>query len=233
MLSTDADVKVEPSSFDELREHFSEAVNHWYARLRDELCSIFFRSGAEPGSSKHSGASALHGSAVDPLELATTRFCCKSCSTYRGGTVWWPDVLDHPCMRVPLPLRSSKAKGDDDYEAFTGRMLARWYASYMVSHRRLIGKLTRSPPTALSHKLLEMCGKDPATVTAKEMDNLDVRFVLNDEVMNWRAAVSPICWYRACCLLTVAKMDRQDRQDAFRSWRLVTRGVTEGKECLQ
>ena len=76
----------------------------------------------------------------------------------------------------------------------------------------------RSP---LSCKLLEICGKDPATVTTTEMDASDFRFVLNDEVMDWRAAVSPICWYCACCLSTVAKMCHQDQQDAFRSWRLV------------
>ena len=81
------------------------------------------RVGRGLGISKHSGASVSRGADVDPLELATTRFrYIICCSPNVRGTVWWPDALDHPCMRVSLAWSSSPAKGDDEYGASTARI---------------------------------------------------------------------------------------------------------------
>ncbi|KAI0734934.1 hypothetical protein C8Q72DRAFT_769834, partial [Fomitopsis betulina] len=38
-------------------------------------------------------------------------------------------------------------------------------------------------------KLIEMCGKDPSTATAQEMNEFDVRYVLDKKVMTWCNAV--------------------------------------------
>ncbi|EPS95882.1 hypothetical protein FOMPIDRAFT_1053784 [Fomitopsis schrenkii] len=199
-LALDADVVLEPSNFDELRERFGEAVERWHVRMCDELRTIFSGSDAVAQESNNVDKTP-DPNKLDPLELATSRFHCMFCTTYVRSILWYPDVLLHRCLQCPL--------GGDDYEASGWRNLCQWFSSTQLRHRYPSRSLTLDKPTALSCKLIEMCGKDPSTATAEEMNALNIRFVLPDDkkVMTWSEA-----------------MLHQDRQSVFCSWQITTAG---------
>ncbi|EPS95864.1 hypothetical protein FOMPIDRAFT_1053766 [Fomitopsis schrenkii] len=186
-VSLDANVVLEPSSFDELRERFGEAVEQWHVRMCDELRTKFFQPDAVGQGSNKAGKTPDPN--IDPLELAMSRFRCRCCINYSRPTMWYPDVLFHSCLQVRLGTGGPKAKGGDDYEASGMEILRQWFSSTKLLRRRPSGSLTLDKPTALSCKLIEMCGMDPSTATAKEMDASDVKFVLDNKVMTWIAAV--------------------------------------------
>ncbi|EPS95876.1 hypothetical protein FOMPIDRAFT_1053778 [Fomitopsis schrenkii] len=200
-VSLDANVVLEPSSFDELRERFSEAVERWHVRMCDELRTEFFQPDSVGQGSNKAGKTPDPN--IDPLELAMSRFRCRCCINYSRPTMWYPDVLFHSCLQVRLGTGGPKAKGGDDYEASGMEILRQWFSSTKLLRRRPSGSLTLDKPTALSCKLIEMCGMDPSTATAKEMDASDVKFVLDNKVMTW-----------------IAAMLHQDRQSVFCSWQI-------------
>ncbi|KAI0734945.1 hypothetical protein C8Q72DRAFT_805643 [Fomitopsis betulina] len=192
-----SDAVLGPSSFDELRERFGEVVERWHVRVCNELRAYFFGSNGLGVDEK-----------LDPLDLATSRFYCKKCDWSSGlrPPMWYPDVLLHQCCQVPL------GTGGDEYYACSAMILRQWFPS-RVCRRGPSHALKLYKPTALSCKLIEMCGKDPSTATAKEMNELDVRFVLDEKVMTWSNA-----------------MLHQDRQSKFCSWKMVSPGEkTEAK----
>ncbi|KAH9907126.1 uncharacterized protein B0H18DRAFT_1077967, partial [Fomitopsis serialis] len=101
------------------------------------------------------------GTGVDPLDLATTMFR----SPYRPGI----------------------QRQSDAYCAFIAQ--AAWYYSDQLFFH--VDLCIVHKPSEEALKLIQLCGKDPKTVTVKEMDALDVRFVVDDKtIMTWRAAMS-------------------------------------------
>ena len=192
IMGAPPDVDVKPSDFDELREQFDEIIGRWSVRLRDELRTVSFGSDtATQGSSKDSGTGVAHASDVEPLELATTRFRCKRCMDRGRETMSYPAVLFHLCAQVRMA--SWPPKTGDEYEMVAVDMLSRWFSTSRVVRRCWRGVLKSIPPTAMTCKLLELCGKDPRTATVVEMDAEDVKFVLDGKTtMSWRAAVRRI-----------------------------------------
>ncbi|KAH9927815.1 uncharacterized protein B0H18DRAFT_1002352 [Fomitopsis serialis] len=111
---------------------------------------------------------------VDPLDLATTLFEFTESSFPRIEP--FPNVIAPNALRFPTP-RTRR----DAYEKFVY-----WQARADLS---FIGTALKPlKPNAFVRRVIQLCGKDPDTATAREMDALDVRLV-SDEIVTWRGAV--------------------------------------------
>ncbi|KAH9920096.1 uncharacterized protein B0H18DRAFT_617380 [Fomitopsis serialis] len=168
LLCAPKDTHVDEQSFLALQAQMETTMEGWKSRACNTLRQLIRRTKRAPKASN-----------VDMLELATTVFRCNCCSP---GYLFYPNVLGHKCLRPgPDPLFTflhGHRYGLFDNMLFLGMFEAR--------NLRFEAALPRT-----ARQIIQVCNKDPDTVTAREMDSLDIRLVRDDvTIMTWRAAVS-------------------------------------------
>lgn len=113
------------------------------------------------------------------LTLAVTMF---------SGLDWprlyigFPEVVGDNAVRPYDP----KCVGKDEYRKFVCEKYQYRYVGCTGTSIRF------AKPDSMMRTVVEMCGKDPDTATAAEMDALDVRLITRSEIKNWRSAVSSL-----------------------------------------
>lgn len=130
----------------------------------------------------------------DPLDLAIASFSCSECRgrvPFDGHDMRWTEILQHRCLfSKPHHDDSSTAnyKGCDrsDLRHYDPPLAERifHYSGDMASLREVI----------------KVCGRDPETVTYRELDACGVRLrcllcamLSRQETFDWKAAVSYCC----------------------------------------
>ncbi|KZT74573.1 hypothetical protein DAEQUDRAFT_807678 [Daedalea quercina L-15889] len=198
IMCSPAGVRIEKGNLTALRDQMGTMAERWRASTHDDLRSLL----AADSVGKQPTGSDLPNN-VDPLELAVTMFRCKL--HLSRGEVFYPNVLQHHCLRNHWP----KLPPSDIYGNYIINNISWWSLSPTFGPCAFSAKdcLVVHKPSKKALELIELCGKDPKTVTAKEMDAMGVRFVQdNGDIMTWRAAVI-----------------RQDTYEWCRSsWRLAT-----------
>ncbi|KAH9833534.1 uncharacterized protein C8Q71DRAFT_773902 [Rhodofomes roseus] len=180
ILGAPAGKTVTEATFLALGEQADSIVKDWLFRTREQLREVLLKEIEPPQN-------------IDPLELATTVFVCGSCPP--GFQFhFFPDICRAVCQR------SSKAFSRGDT-----------YEDLVVGHCgplpfRVSGCLRACHPTTRMREVIQFCGKNPDAVTAKEMDELDVRLVRDDIIMTWRCAM----------------MEGLQDPHALNTWRLAT-----------
>ncbi|TFY59650.1 hypothetical protein EVJ58_g5647, partial [Rhodofomes roseus] len=180
ILGAPAGKTVTEATFLALGEQADSIVKDWLFRTREQLREVLLKEIEPPQN-------------IDPLELATTVFVCGSCPP--GFQFhFFPDICRAVCQR------SSKAVSREDT-----------YEDLVVGHCgpppfRVSGCLRACHPTTRMREVIQFCGKNPDAVTAKEMNELDVRLVRDDIIMTWRCAM----------------MEGLQDPHALNTWRLAT-----------
>ncbi|KZT71821.1 hypothetical protein DAEQUDRAFT_723911 [Daedalea quercina L-15889] len=140
----------------------------WQYERRAELMALLGRRVGAPGG-------------LDPLELATTWFRCSDCERL----MHYPVVLAHECQYIPLP--HEVATRYDGYQLCIVEVCD--YLPWDTSSIELVSR-----HSSRADVIVEMCGRDPAVTTQKDMDDAGLRLVCEDPylggvVMSWRRAV--------------------------------------------
>lgn len=126
---------------------------------------------------------------LSPLSLATTWFMCRT----SGETVGYPRILVHQCYLERL-LRDGNERRELNLQS-----AMRWLLHEHPWRLPVRGLQFNEPMSLKARKIVEACGKDPATTTASELDELDARYVCGEpgclegtmiEAMSWRTTVS-------------------------------------------
>ncbi|KAH9912710.1 uncharacterized protein B0H18DRAFT_1052648 [Fomitopsis serialis] len=180
IMCAPVEVQVNKDSLAALEKKVVMRAKQWDARVRGELRALVDASRSVQVD-KTSTRAGLRGD-VDVLELATTTFHCTSANCHNCG-LFYPSLTEHNCLHRDLP-QLVKA---DAYAEYVSKLLAwDWPFEQAISISiRVSGK-----PSKLVRQLMELCGKNSETATAKEMDELDVRFMRDDgHSMTWRAAM--------------------------------------------
>ncbi|KZT72450.1 hypothetical protein DAEQUDRAFT_723167 [Daedalea quercina L-15889] len=180
IMCAPADVVVDKFRFLALEGQLIEILERWQERMCKQLRGLIVE--AEVVSPK----------GINSLDLATTLF--SDCNRPHEPR-FFPDVVASGVAR-----QMDDHPGNDTYTKFVSRQ--RHAACCYVDD----AQLRFVQPTDLMREMIQMCGKDPDTVTAAEMDALDVRFVWREcAFMTWRRALED-----ASC------------EDQIRGWRLAT-----------
>ena len=167
---------VDKARFLALEDAMEAIIERWRARVDSQFRGLFVK--AKIATPKN----------VDVLTLATTVF--SGCDWPRAFK-WFPQVVSDYEVRPYTPDYAGK----DAYLKFVHKQDCDG-SRYMGCSRASIRPVK---PNKSVRMIIEMCGKDPDTATAAEMDVLDVRVVSKESViMDWRTAVSPFyppgCW---------------------------------------
>ncbi|KAH9927816.1 uncharacterized protein B0H18DRAFT_1103992 [Fomitopsis serialis] len=170
IMNEPADEDVDITSFFALEGHVGTIVERWRTRVCEELRGLFVKHEIKLPEGR------------DPLELATTLFSGTSTSTSFWQHAFFPDVVADRYLRF-----SDNFKAKDGYERFVyDQPSARLRCYISCDMLRPI-----QPGAKFMQEIIELCGRDPVTVTAEEMDVLDVRLV--DECrhicVTWRGAI--------------------------------------------
>ena len=119
---------------------------------------------------------------VETLQLAVAIFKCSRCPEMFRHIQRYPDVLTHEC----LTRRTTPNTTYDYYETIASRTLdcSPWSCAALEVHRWV----------QRARVVIEVCGQDPARITAAEMDILDPCFfcrlcTTQLAFMDWRMAV--------------------------------------------
>lgn len=189
-------VLVDEESFRAVHETFGDMVEAWKRNAVDELRKLVNKR-RKPRKTKAKGKGkkkvAEAEAVVDPLELATTLF---SCENHCGTTpLFYPGILAHRCFRMPhMPFSDVYCNFiREHYECSSGGR--QWWPSTGVGKYTVRDDLVVNPRAVPKYakQIITLCGRDPKTATASELDDLDVRLVLVKEdgkhVVTWREAV--------------------------------------------
>lgn len=179
---TPIDVEVNEGSFDQAVAYLPLLVSEWRAAKDAELISIINGVTASESQSYVSTPDINR----KQLELATTLFRCKVCYT----PITYPRILVHSCTH---DLRYTWRNIDaDDPRSILWQSLGDepWN---LGGDRVGFDKRVHSA----ARQIIEYCQQNPDTVTAREMDELDIRLecsscsdvVSGRLVMGWRQAV--------------------------------------------
>ncbi|KAI0733735.1 hypothetical protein C8Q72DRAFT_552355 [Fomitopsis betulina] len=93
--------------------------------------------------------------------------------------IGFPEVVGDNAVRPYDP----KCVGKDEYRKFVCEKYQYRYVGCTGTSIRF------AKPDSMMRTVVEMCGKDPDTATAAEMDALDVRLITRSEIKNWRSAM--------------------------------------------
>jgi len=166
LITADPDIIVTSQSFDEAFEMLPELLSSAAEERRKSKLALL--------------PPAITGSAVDPLELATSAFQCQKCSKssfyYSNILFGWNDIASHHCGVQTAGLFSSPSANEVDNPGAYNMEAAKWVG-----------------------KIVEKVGLDPATATVVEMDNKDVRFTCTTcpiQQMKGGWARAGYCWRR-------------------------------------
>lgn len=189
-------------SFRAIQSCLPEAANKWRLSQDSSLLEILPDTEKWPAEDMSGGTR----DAPTRLELATTFFSCKTClgrdTVYLSKNksskkkvpphpIGYPRILAHQCLN---DTRSQFSDDDPNFEIL----------SKMVFMRKLPWNLRgdrikfHTAASIIAHNVVTACGKDPAVITASEMDEQDVRVECRrcsnrtDSrrlVMTWRIAV--------------------------------------------
>lgn len=188
-------VQVDEESFRAVHENFVDVIEAWKRDAVDKLHKLVNEGPNPKTRSEVKGKSkAVVG---DPLELATTKFYCYQCDIDNGNPLFYPGILAHRCLRddprVALPDDAYFDFIHEEYVVSTPRLHNPSEGRFFVNEDLRV-RLRFGPVSQYAKAVITLCGKDPATATALEMDTLDVRLlrVKNGKrhVMSWRCAVS-------------------------------------------
>lgn len=194
-----------------LHAQFGEAVEQWRLRACAKLRELV-RASIQPEEPASDEAE------VDPLELSTTKFKCRCCKD-ENEALFFPEVLSHRCS---LDSETQPRPTSDAYEVFVHEQLS-GASSNLEGRVWMLSELVVDETSEHSRKLVGLCGKDPKTATAKEMDEAEIWFVLDDEsIMSWRAAVSTVPMLQRLVHDQSSQMVYQDGSAVLRDWRLAT-----------
>jgi hypothetical protein len=179
-------VEVTKETFKEAMDRLPQLIDDWRVAKDAELVCIL--------NKQASGSHLKESSPVDNralLELATTSFRCRICSS----TILYPRILVHSCTHS---LRLSWRDYDDSHSILCRNIDDEpWnFAGDRVSVDEQ-GKIA-------ANLVVRSCGLDPSTTSASEMDDLDARFEctvcsnvhLGRLVMGWTAAVCHLTSFR-------------------------------------
>ncbi|KZT74586.1 hypothetical protein DAEQUDRAFT_682638 [Daedalea quercina L-15889] len=178
IMSSPEDVKVEESDLTVLQGQMGDMITRWQSRVHDYLRSLLAQAEGTNGDGDVP-------SGVDPLDLATTMFRCRLC--HCNWEVFYPNILHHQCLRG----RHTDLPKSDVYGTYIlGNIDWRSLSRTSKYPYQIQGSVVAHTPSEKARELIRLCGKDPKTVTAKEMDAMDVRFVQDaGNIMTWRAAM--------------------------------------------
>ncbi|KAH9833535.1 uncharacterized protein C8Q71DRAFT_188719 [Rhodofomes roseus] len=165
VMCVPADQVVDRATFLALKGKTDTIVRRWRNNVRKHFHGLFAQY--DVGTRNHS----------DPLDLATTLFI----DLRSGQRVFFPQVVARNSR-----LATSK-DGRDAYEKFV-------YGLKDIHCSVICSMLRPLQPTGVEimQEVIQLCGKDPATATAKAMDTLDVRLVddFAGKFVTWRGAVT-------------------------------------------
>ena len=159
------DVVIDSARFLALENKVNAIIKRWVDGVKKQFRAV--AQGSTPRS-------------VNALALATTVFATSPSGAGYQRTF--------PAIIAPLRPYSSTS---------FGHTVKSIYAGFARRQRELPFELgpevTVVTPEENMLRIVQMCGKDPRKATAKEMDALDTRFVVNGHcTTNWRGAVSSI-----------------------------------------
>ncbi|KAI0796028.1 hypothetical protein C8Q75DRAFT_744838 [Abortiporus biennis] len=131
---------------------------------------------------------------VNPLDLAVGMFFVCTCD--KSVVMTLPDLLHHGCTLKPNP--GPRKPYNDKNQNLKDPYLSVLLGSGPECEDTLDIKSTFHSAAEFAKHVIEVCRKDPCTVTAEEMDKLDTRFVCFDcamggfqvrPIMTWRRTI--------------------------------------------
>lgn len=142
---------------------------------------------------------------IDVLALAMTIFGgCGERQPIKG----FPEVVGE---RVVCPYEQDYA-GEDEYTKFVGKHRAYRYVGCADT------SICPLEPRDCMRKIVQICGKDPDTATAVEMDSLDVRLAAGDSLArDWRCAVILFSLRRFDCRVVLTARETDTLRDTART----------------
>lgn len=186
IVDVPADVLVGEASFAGVHAKFGDMVERWRMDAATTLRRLIMET--QPArvlkeTKRKTKVKATAQPKVDVLELATTRFRCRRCNAQEAA-LYWPGVLAHACVRSKL----SPLGAEDTYKRFIyGNLVSRTDGKILCT---LGESLDVAKPSVTAKVIIRGCGKNPDTVTAKEMNALDIMLMSNDgKIRTWRSAV--------------------------------------------
>lgn len=190
VIESSNEAELGPHCENALRVLLPTLIARWEAQTRRKLTRLL-----QPSARSSKG--------TDVLELAVTHFTCTECQCLLP----YPEVLAHPCLRQlrpqPRPRDKSRCshpfpKEDMVYEISTweiGVMREPWSSSALC--------VPDAPFEEHLRNVIALSGRDPASVTRRELDALDVHLVHRNKkqsrLIPLRAVVSvqwtvPVAW---------------------------------------
>ncbi|EED77523.1 predicted protein [Postia placenta Mad-698-R] len=164
VIESSNEAELGPHCENALRVLLPTLIARWEAQTRRKLTRLL-----QPSARSSKG--------TDVLELAVTHFTCTECQCLLP----YPEVLAHPCLRQlrpqPRPRDKSRCshpfpKEDMVYEISTweiGVMREPWNSSALC--------VPDAPFEEHLRNVIALSGRDPASVTRRELDALDVHLV--------------------------------------------------------
>ncbi|KAF9813119.1 hypothetical protein IEO21_05730 [Rhodonia placenta] len=164
VIESSNEAELGPHCENALRVLLPTLIARWEAQTRRKLTRLL-----QPSARSSKG--------TDVLELAVTHFTCTECQCLLP----YPEVLAHPCLRQlrpqPRPRDKSRCshpfpKEDMVYEISTweiGVMREPWSSSALC--------VPDAPFEEHLRNVIALSGRDPASVTRRELDALDVHLV--------------------------------------------------------
>ncbi|KAL6300750.1 hypothetical protein BKA93DRAFT_752464 [Sparassis latifolia] len=169
-------------SFEDLSPLLVELSDRWHLECSFKLMTLL------PASVKQ-----MNAEDISPLGLATTWFFCSSCQNLVG----FPRILIHACMNKCTMNGDGALDLTYTHQADvmnTVHLLFGEQPWHIVTGSLRFHQVSCSTITNITM----ICGKNPAVVTAREMDELDARFICLKPrcmthghvcVVTWRTAV--------------------------------------------
>ncbi|KAH9833536.1 uncharacterized protein C8Q71DRAFT_188731 [Rhodofomes roseus] len=203
VMCTPANEIVDEASFLALEGQMDTMVERWRARICKQLRGLFIKHKVKTPRG------------MNPLDLATTVF---DLNPYGYTTVaTFPSVLTYSdTVRYPCTPKSRRST----YEQFV-------YEQEGVDSEFTSDKIKPKEPNDHMRRVIQLCGKNPETATAKEMDALDIRLVSepSDVVVTWLGAMLKAAapgahahnWRRATADETVKTKDVESHMLAHHS----------------
>ncbi|KZP15635.1 hypothetical protein FIBSPDRAFT_1047991 [Athelia psychrophila] len=186
ILELPSDVDIDASSFAAVIPGLSSLFAEWRQDLHMQMLRLLEKEDAddfEPDSPSECLSESPSPETVIKLQLATTVFCCKTC---RAGNnpisctfspsdlyakfqpLFYPDVLNHPCLTRELYPGRTRPDDSVDLEQQRNRARAGWTC----------GQLEKlwidARAVEMMKAVIRFCKLDPASATVAELDELDV-----------------------------------------------------------
>ncbi|KAH9952089.1 hypothetical protein B0H21DRAFT_13030 [Amylocystis lapponica] len=183
ILALPIDVEVTEGTLAPVEAKFPELVTRWRADMMQRVLALM-----PPGAADD------RVTGLARLDLATTWFRCGKCDALPIG---YPRVMVHECTAQVHDDALDVVSEAPEAELRNALKLT---LDELPWSSEAAGLVFDEEVSRRARMLIKTCGKDPDVTTAREMDELDGRFVSADcatrgldslSVMTWRAALWP------------------------------------------